>query len=184
MSCCLLSRYKDDDYDRIWASFNFPGRKQLSTSLTIDANLARQTYQPPPSVMATAMAPENATSPSFVFFMKPDNPTADYYVYMHFAEVEKLKANESREFEIYENGKLWREVPTISPAYLYTTTAFSYYPVRGDRITYELYQTATSTRQPILNALEVYIDLNFSESPTDEHEGISIFSRDNNSLVT
>ncbi|GMN27481.1 hypothetical protein TIFTF001_001674 [Ficus carica] len=163
-------RYKDDVYDRIWAPFNFPGRKQLSTSLTVDANLAKQTYQPPPSVMATAMAPENATSPSFEFFMKPDNPTADYYVYMQFAEVEKLKANESREFKIYENGELWREVPTISPAYLYTTTAFSYYPVRGERITYELYQTATSTHQPILNALEVYIALNFSESPTDEHE--------------
>ncbi|GMN27477.1 hypothetical protein TIFTF001_001660 [Ficus carica] len=162
-------RYKDDGYDRIWAPFNFPNRKEISTSLTIDANL-KKTFQPPSSVMATAMAPGNATSRSFVFFISPDNPTDDYYVYMHFAEVEKLKANESREFNIYENGELWKNVPTISPAYLYTMTASSTYPVRGETIDYELYQTDTSTRQPILNALEVYIARNFSESQTDELE--------------
>ena len=104
--------------------------------------------------------------------MRPENPAAEYFVYMHFAEVEKLEANQSREFNIYQNGELWRG--PISPTYLSTTTLFKVSPVSGERIDYELYQTETSTHPPTINALEVYIGLNFSQSETAQQDGIVI----------
>ncbi|PON36237.1 Mitogen-activated protein kinase kinase kinase [Parasponia andersonii] len=157
-------RYKDDVYDRIWQPFNFPSRKFLSTSLTVDANT---TYQPPSTVMATAMAPEN-TSNTFSFFLRPDDPTALYYVYLHFAEVEKLEANQSREFDIYQNGEFWKG--PFSPGYLSTKTLLNISPVSGEIITYDLIQTETSTHPPTINALEVYVARNFSEAQTDEQD--------------
>ncbi|KAL5581642.1 hypothetical protein UlMin_014084 [Ulmus minor] len=157
-------RYKDDVYDRLWMPFQFLSRKVLSTDLSINTE---NTYQPPSLVMATAMAPENASGP-FSFFMRPANPTAQYYVYLHFAEVEKLEANQSREFNIYQNGEFWNG--PISLDYLAITTISSTSPVSGERIDYDFYRTETSTHPPILNALEAYIVVNSSESLTDERD--------------
>lgn len=118
--------------------------------------------------METAVTPKNASNP-VEFFMRPCNPTAQYYVYMHLAEIEKLEANQSREFNVYENGELWRG-PTILD-YLSTNTLYSASPVSGDKIDYSIYKTETSTRLPILNALEVHIVHDLSESQTDEQDG-------------
>ncbi|XP_062104822.1 putative leucine-rich repeat receptor-like serine/threonine-protein kinase At2g19230 [Humulus lupulus] len=164
-------RYKEDIYDRIWQPFNFPDRKVLSTSLAIDSNIAQLSFNPPSSVMATAMSPENVTSPTFSFYLKPESPTAEFYVYMHFAELQKLQPNESREFYIYQNGEYWNDdVTPLIPNYLYTITSYSLSPVSGEKIEYELTQTKSSTHQPILNALEVYIVQNFTESQTHEQD--------------
>ncbi|KAL5581641.1 hypothetical protein UlMin_014083 [Ulmus minor] len=160
-------RYKDDAYDRIWKPFNFVDRKVLSTSLTIDAT-AQNIYQPPSVVMSTAIVMANASAP-FYFFLRPDNPTDQFYVYMHFAEVETLAPNQSREFNIYENLKLWKEEP-VTLDYMYTTTYSSDSPVSGDKLEYDLVRTDTSTHPPILNALEVYILRSFSESHTDDQD--------------
>ncbi|XP_060958834.1 putative leucine-rich repeat receptor-like protein kinase At2g19210 [Cannabis sativa] len=164
-------RYKDDVYDRIWQPFNFPERKVLSTPLTIDSS--SNIYQPPSSVMSTAMSPAKVSNPMFAFHMKPDDPTAEYYVYMHFAELEKLKANESREFFIYENLELWNvDNQPFSPQYLSTTTLFNVAlaPISGDQIDYTLFKTTASTHQPTLNAFEVYIVQNFSQPQTHEQD--------------
>ena len=125
--------------------------------------------------MSTATEPENARNGTFYFFMRPDNPTAQYYVYMHFAEVEKLQPNQSRAFYIFQNEEFWNgNDQPMSPNYLSTTTAYSILPVSGERIEYYLIQSNTSTHQPILNALEVYIVQNFSEPQTDEKDGMYI----------
>ncbi|KAM6572231.1 hypothetical protein CsatA_016311 [Cannabis sativa] len=168
-------RYKDDVYDRIWQPFNFPRRKVLSTSLTVDSS--SNIYQPPTSVMETAMSPENVTSPMFSFYWSPDDPTAQYYVYMHFAELEKLQANESRQFFIIENiMEAWNNQKPFSPEYLTATTLSNVAPVSGKQIDYTLYQTPKSTHQPILNAFEVYMLLNFSEPQTYEQDVGAMFN--------
>ncbi|KAM6548596.1 hypothetical protein CsatB_020272 [Cannabis sativa] len=165
-------RYKDDVYDRIWQPFNFPERKVLSTSSKIDLN-TRSIYEPPSNVMGTAMSPANVTSPLFSFYLSPDDPMAEYYVYMHFAELEKLQPNESRQFRIYENGEFWNgDDKPFTPKYLQTTTLSSLASVRADSssINYDFFQYSTSTHQPILNALEVYIIQNFSEPQTHDND--------------
>ncbi|EXC35015.1 putative LRR receptor-like protein kinase [Morus notabilis] len=159
-------RYKDDVYDRIWWPFNFVYCKLLSTSLTVDAN-ALTAFYPPSSVMETAVTPVNS-SVSLDFYLTPENPTSKFYVYMHFAEVEELQPNQTREFNITQNGEYF--IGPISPSYLYSTTAYSIYPVSGDKIQYSIFRTPKSTLPPILNGLEVYMALETTESQTDEQD--------------
>lgn len=134
----------------------------------MDAN-ALTTFYPPSSVMETAVAPVNS-SVSLDFYWTPENPTSKFYVYMHFAEVEELQPNQTREFNITQNGEYF--IGPISPSYLYSTTAYSVYPVSGDKIQYSIFRTPKSTLPPILNGLEVYMALETTESQTDEQDGI------------
>lgn len=145
----------------------------ISTSLTVDSGVT-YSYQPSPAVMSTAMSPANDSSDTFVFHMSPEDPDALYYVYMYFAELEKLGANESRLFEIFENGEPFNG-PTglpISPDYLLSTSISSVNPVvGGDRIDYKINKTAASTHPPILNAFEAYIVQDFSVIDTHDEDG-------------
>ncbi|RVW51965.1 LRR receptor-like serine/threonine-protein kinase IOS1 [Vitis vinifera] len=95
-------RFDDDAFDRFWFPYNSSKWAVLSTSLTIDAN-SRNRYQPPSIVMRTAATPLNAGE-HLEFSWEPSDPTTQFYVYMHFAEVEELKVNQSREFNIFLNG--------------------------------------------------------------------------------
>ncbi|PON36236.1 Malectin-like carbohydrate-binding domain containing protein [Parasponia andersonii] len=159
-------RYKDDVYDRIWRPFNFVSYKITSTSLTVDAN-GHTPFYPPSSVMQTGVTTVNSSGP-LEFNWLPDDPTSKFYVYMYFAEVEQLQPNQTREFNISHNDAHW-DGP-ISPSYLYTTVAYSQYPVSGDKIDYTIYPTENSTLPPILNGLEVYTAVEMTQSPTDEQD--------------
>lgn len=86
---------------------------------------------------------------------------------MYFAEVEILKANESREFIINHNGEEWLEA--FSPDYLDVSTIYSKVPLKG--INFSIERTGRSTLPPILNALEIYEVNEFSQSQTNEKDG-------------
>ncbi|XVF86733.1 hypothetical protein PTKIN_Ptkin18bG0065900 [Pterospermum kingtungense] len=159
-------RYKDDAYDRIWKPSNFPNSKVLSTSLAIDAR-DNNGYLPASAVMSTALTPINASKP-LGFYWEPTDPKAKYFVYMHFAEVEELKDNEIREFNITQNGELFHG--PVVPEYLYTNTLYSVVPVSGNYIEFWLERTNRSTLPPILNALEVFMVKDFLESQTDPED--------------
>lgn len=161
-------RYKDDVSDRIWEPLNFNYCKVLSTPLAIDSS-AQTVFQPPSIVMSTAITPINESNP-LELYMRPSNPTAKYYSFFHFAEVEKLQPNQSREFEIYQNGEFWRG--PISLDYLHSTTVYSLSPASGDKIQYTIYKTNVSTHPPILNAIEVYIGHDLSQSQTNDQDGM------------
>ena len=89
--------------------------KQLSTSLSIDA-VENNGYQVPSAVMSSATTPVNA-SKALTIKWEPRDPTAEYYVYMHFAEVEELPANQSREFNISLKDEIF--IGFVVPKYLY-----------------------------------------------------------------
>ncbi|XP_022724152.1 LOW QUALITY PROTEIN: putative leucine-rich repeat receptor-like protein kinase At2g19210 [Durio zibethinus] len=156
-------RYNDDVYDRIWKPVNFPNRKTLSTSLAIDAR-RNNGYLPGSAVMSTAHTPINASQP-YEFYWEPTDPQAKYFVYMHFAEVEVLKENEIREFNVTQNGEFL--YGPVVPEYLYTNTLYSTVPVSGDSIEFGLERTNRSTHPPILNALEIFMVKDFSQTQTD-----------------
>ncbi|KAK9231894.1 hypothetical protein WN943_022135 [Citrus x changshan-huyou] len=160
-------RYKDDIYDRLWMPKNYPGWKKLSTSLPIDAENPNA-FRPAPAVMSTAVTSENVSENFLIVFWEPTDPASQYYVYMHFCEVEVLLANQTREFNITQNGKFY--IGPIVPTYLYTTTALSSVPVSGARIEYIINATERSTLQPILNAMEIYMVKNSSQLLTDEDD--------------
>lgn len=141
--------------------------KLLSTSLTVDAN-AYPTFNPPSSIMQTAVTSVNSSSP-LEFYWKPDNPNSKFHVYMYFAEVEKLQQNQTREFNISHNEVYW-EGP-ICLHYLYSTIAYSQYPVSGDKIQYSIYRREKSTLPPTLNAIENYMVVEMTQPQTDEQDG-------------
>ncbi|ESW22558.1 hypothetical protein PHAVU_005G163100 [Phaseolus vulgaris] len=157
-------RYKDDVYDRYWSyDDNINDWKQLSVSISADA-LEQNVYKPPAIVMSTAVTPSNVSAPLEVINWMPDDPTDKFYVYMYFMEIQELATNQTREFNIVENGK--QVYSKFSPKNLLATTLFSLSASSGDEIIYSLVKTKNSTLPPIINALEIYKAIDFPQSET------------------
>ncbi|PQP92361.1 receptor-like protein kinase [Prunus yedoensis var. nudiflora] len=98
-------RYDYDALDRIWVPYNYNKWTQLTTSLTVDAQIHND-YQVPSIAMRTASTPIDASAPMDFRWESLDTST-EYYVYLHFAELQQLKANQSRAFNITLNGDYW-----------------------------------------------------------------------------
>ena len=121
--------------------------------------------------MSTAATPIN-DSASLNFYWEPEDATSKYYIYMHFAEVVKLKANQSRSFNVILNGTHWYG-PYV-PEYLWTFTLYSKYalPSTGGKYVFSLVKTENSTLPPIINAIEIYSVKNLLQSETDQEDGM------------
>lgn len=141
----------------------------INTSFSI--NLRNHVgYQPALAVMNTAAMPTN-TSANLSFYFPTSNvdPRLQYHVFLHFAELEQLQNNQSREFNFSLDGKY--ALGPFSPKYLSVNTIFTTSPLSGrDQHVVDLYKTASSTLPPILNAVEVYIVKQLT-SPTDGQDG-------------
>jgi hypothetical protein len=165
-----LIRYGYDVYDRVWmpTDNSYFKATDLSTSLPIDSQ-AHNDYQPPSVVMSTAVTPINGSAP-LEFNWDSDAKTSEYYIYIHFAEVVKLEANQSRSFNITLNGKYW--YGPLVPDYLSTTTLYSPSAITGSKkYEFSIFKTETSTLPPILNAIEIYSVKYFLQSETDQGDG-------------
>lgn len=124
-------------------------------------------YQVPSIVMETTARPQDGEY-SLDFQLQDDDDTSQYYVFMHFAEVEYLKLSNTREFQIYFGVDV--ESILVSPIYLETTTRFNDKPLKGgDSIS--INDTHRSTLPPIINACEVYLLKHFSRSQVDQNDG-------------
>ncbi|OMO66429.1 hypothetical protein COLO4_30558 [Corchorus olitorius] len=153
-------RYKEDVYDRSWWPFLDSNWKQINTSLSIDSS--NDNYQPPLLAMRTAGTPIDPSLPMNISFNA--GLDAELYAYMHFAEIEKLQANESRKFNISYNGYHW--YGPYSPYYLVADFIYSISPSMGGKHMFSIYRTEDSTHPPILNAIEMYLVKNFPQSET------------------
>lgn len=179
-------------YDRIWMPLRFSNHAVLNTSSPIDSNMNND-FQPPNVVMSTASTPWNE-SLDIILSWKPLDPVWKFYVYMHFAEVRlELPRNETennlptplpqfkgipkREFSVFWNKtKLFN---AFSPRFLYTDTLFTKDPVTGPKHEFSLLRTANSTFPPSINAMEIYRVNEFLQSPTDQHDGMVLFLKQN-----
>lgn len=119
--------------------------------------------------MSTAATPINESGP--LEFYLPPEANSKYYVYMHFAELVKLKANQSRSFNITLNGELWYD-GTVVPSYLFTNTLFSPSALTGGNYVFSIFKTENSTLPPIINAIEIYTVKHFPQSETDKQDGM------------
>ncbi|XP_065632094.1 LRR receptor-like serine/threonine-protein kinase IOS1 isoform X2 [Quercus suber] len=164
-------RYKDDVYDRYWSRLNFNDWKAVSTSLTVNSE-RHNAYWVPSVVMSTAATPINESAP-MEFYVPPTDTNSEFYVYMHFAEVVKLRANESRSFNITLNGELWYDEP-ISPRYLLTDTVYSTTALTGGKYVFSILKTGNSTLPPIINAIEIYTVKDLPQSETDQQDAGAI----------
>ncbi|WJX49027.1 hypothetical protein P8452_35515 [Trifolium repens] len=136
----------------------------VNTSLTINQGAPSFNFLPlPPStVMRTTSIPANF-SDNIEFHFLPKYNASRYYVYMYFAEIQKLEANQIREFNIFVNGKLLNNDPLI-PLYLQSM----YYISVIDENKLELWfnKTSRSTLPPLFNAIEIYMTKDFLQSET------------------
>ncbi|KAM7473296.1 hypothetical protein LguiB_020539 [Lonicera macranthoides] len=122
--------------------------------------------------MKKAIVPQNA-SDNLQFYWTLENTTDLFYIYMHFAEVEALQPNQSRSFNIYLNGELLYVF--VSPRYLSAFTLYNESPASCNgnsvcRLTISINRTDNSTLPPIINALELYQVIQFTEPETDEND--------------
>ena len=120
--------------------------------------------------MSTAATPVDDSVP-LKFNWYSDNATSsEYYMYMHFAEVVELKANQSRSFNINLNGQYWNG--PFAPEYLSSNTLSSTSAISGsDNYEVSIFKTENSTLPPILNAIEIYLVKYLPQSETDQRDG-------------
>ncbi|XP_027342898.1 probable LRR receptor-like serine/threonine-protein kinase At1g05700 [Abrus precatorius] len=161
-----IIRHPEDFYDRMWTPYNSIDWKQIDTTLTIDHGASSFNFLPlPPSiVMGTAAIPANVShNIEFHFLPKYNNSASRYYVYIFFAEIEKLQANQIREFNIFVNGKLLNNAP-VNPSYLQSL----YHVAAMSEPQLELWfnKTSRSTLPPLVNAIEIYMTKDLSQSET------------------
>ena len=95
-----------------------------------------------------------------------------YYVFVYFAELQKLKAKQYRAFNIFQNDELW--YGPLAPDFLSATTISSTSPVAmtDGNYTFSFVKLENSTLPPILNAVEIYKTVNFFQSETDQDDGM------------
>lgn len=166
-------RYQDDVYDRRWAPYAYPKWQQITTPHTIDEDRYND-YQLPSIVMRSAATPKNKSEPLLIDLVHEDS-TSKFYMYMHFAELEELQANQSRQFNISFNGN--HLYGPVVPSYRHTTTAYTTSALTGEKLQFSIHKTENSTLPPILNAIEFYLVQDFSQSETEQADGklFSIF---------
>ncbi|GMY34476.1 putative lrr receptor-like serine/threonine-protein kinase, partial [Fagus crenata] len=118
--------------------------------------------------MSSAAIPEKDSSP-LAFNWDAENVTSEYYIYMHFAEVVDLKANQSRSFNITINGNHF--YGPIVPDYLSSNTLYSTSALMiAQTYKVSIFKTESSTLPPILNAVEIYSVRDFPYSETDQQD--------------
>ncbi|RYR26273.1 hypothetical protein Ahy_B02g060487 [Arachis hypogaea] len=98
------SPYKDDPYDRLWEPYSNKEWTQLSTSLNTD-DLNNTVSMPPVIVMSTAATPRNSSA-SLDFKWDANTITDRIYFYLHFNEIQKLKANETSSLPFHPSSML------------------------------------------------------------------------------
>ncbi|KAL0722765.1 hypothetical protein Bca4012_037364 [Brassica carinata] len=160
-------RYGIDVFDRVWTPYNFGNWSQISTNKTVNVN---NDYQPPEIAMVTASVPTDPDAPMNISLIGVDS-TVQFYVFMHFAEIQELKSNETREFNIMYNGK--HIYGPFRPLNFTTSSVFTPTEVVADangQYTFSLQRTGNSTLPPILNGMEVYLVNLLPEQETDRKE--------------
>ncbi|XP_034695477.1 putative leucine-rich repeat receptor-like protein kinase At2g19210 isoform X2 [Vitis riparia] len=161
-------RDKDDVFDRIWTPFRLGSWESINASYE-SYTLSTSEYRLPRTVMATAATPANESESLRLSLNISGDPSQKLYMYMHFAEVEKLNEGELREFTISLNDDESWGGGALTPPYLSSDTLYSTNSVSGsttNKLLFTIKKTGRSTRPPIINAMEVYKIKDFSQSST------------------
>ncbi|CAN7104987.1 unnamed protein product, partial [Brassica rapa subsp. narinosa] len=166
-------RYDEDIHDRGWNAFTDNETTSISTDLPIDTSNA---YDMPQAVMKTAAIPVNASKTWYLWWTL-DDISAQSYVYMHFAEIQTLKASDIREFNITYNGGL-RWYSFMRPPKLSISTIFNPSAVSSSDgvFNFTFTMTGNSTLPPLINALEIYTVVDVTQLGTDNDEVSAMMS--------
>ncbi|CAA0287534.1 unnamed protein product [Arabidopsis thaliana] len=160
-------RYGTDVFDRVWTPYNFGNWSQISTNQSVNIN---NDYQPPEIVMVTASVPTDPDAAMNISLVGVER-TVQFYVFMHFAEIQELKSNDTREFNIMYNNK--HIYGPFRPLNFTTSSVFTPTEVVADangQYIFSLQRTGNSTLPPLLNAMEIYSVNLLPQQETDRKE--------------
>ncbi|CAL8131671.1 unnamed protein product [Prunus armeniaca] len=168
-------RYPFDILDRFWYYYNeLDDWTQLNTSSTIKSK-SDDPYQLPSVVMSTASTPKNPSDSLSIILSLPDK-NAEYYSYLHFAEVESLQLNQSR--WQYVSGEGTGSFGPFAPPYMsrYTVYDTEAWSTGGEYVKISVTRAENSTLPPVLNAFEIYMVKQFVEAETNQEDVDAITS--------
>lgn len=162
------NRYPEDIYDRMWSSYiDEKDWKQISTTLTVNNS---NSFRVPQDALKTAATSANASAP-LIDTEYPITSNDKVYLYLHFAEVQDLRSNETREFDISLNGESLKD--SYRPLYLQSDTVDNPSPVicKDRECIIKLSKSGKSTHPPLINAIEGFVVADFRQSETDDNDG-------------
>ncbi|KAL6610528.1 hypothetical protein ACP70R_040497 [Stipagrostis hirtigluma subsp. patula] len=166
-------RFPDDPYDRAWTPWSNPAEwSEASTAEAVGGTASFQAGAPS-AVMQTAITPRNASKNiDFAWDAVPNHvfPAPGYICILHFAELQSLAGNATREFYLTMNGVLWYSRP-YTPHYLFADAIYDREPHWGfNQYNVTLNATANSTLPPIINAAEVFSVISTANIGTDAQD--------------
>ncbi|KAL8138690.1 hypothetical protein V2J09_004691 [Rumex salicifolius] len=159
----------DDPYNRLWAYHPWANQEVIHTNNSF-IGMGVDPYQVPNDVLSTAC--EGNSSKPISTSYNTSFLISEVYAYWHFAELELLGVNDTREFNIHvPHGPGYTYGP-IRPKYLQATTITSdLISLNGSTsFVFSLNKTDESNRYPILNAVELYKKLHHYDSPTNQED--------------
>ncbi|KAL9305335.1 putative LRR receptor-like serine/threonine-protein kinaseRLK-Pelle-LRR-I-1 family [Arabidopsis thaliana] len=167
-------RYPEDVHDRLWSPFFMPEWKLLRTSLTVNTS-DDNGYDIPEDVVVTAATPANVSSPLTISW-NLETPDDLVYAYLHVAEIQSLRENDTREFNISAGQDV--NYGPVSPDEFLVGTLFNTSPVKceGGTCHLQLIKTPKSTLPPLLNAIEAFMTVEFPQSETNANDVLAIKS--------
>ncbi|RWR78182.1 senescence-induced receptor-like serine/threonine-protein kinase [Cinnamomum micranthum f. kanehirae] len=165
-------RYPEDPFDLIWE----PKEDTSWISFNTTQNVTNKdgAIEPLSTVMMTAVRPIN-DSATLNYSWTADDSSTQFHVYMHFAELELLSPNTTREFTVCCGSNSCGGGQPLRPEYLVTTTIQTPQPLSGQydySCTFK--KTPKSNRPPILNAIEPFTIVPHSAIPTRELDGMDL----------
>ncbi|CAN8321488.1 unnamed protein product [Cochlearia groenlandica] len=167
-----ILRYPNDKYDRRW--FPLVDKKWTLLSTTLNVSTTNG-YDPPQGVMASAATYANDKGEMNMPWSFDDSTTR-FQIYIHFAEIQTLLANETREFNVLLNGNMFSGL--YSPKKLQIQSMFTNFtsPERciGGMCLLQLVKTRKSTLPPLINALEIFTIVDFPQLETNQDEVIAM----------
>ncbi|KAF2568044.1 hypothetical protein F2Q68_00024943 [Brassica cretica] len=163
-------RYPADVYDRQWdpksSSFKF---NFVNTSLSVNASTP---YELPQEVISKAVVNQNVTEKlSFDWYV--DDRKDQAFIYLHFAEIQTFRGNDTREFDItWEGDNENFTVSAYRPPKLQLETLYNPYPMKCTFLecTVVLVMTKSSTLPPMINAMEAYKIIDFPDAETNPED--------------
>ncbi|AEE32390.1 Leucine-rich repeat protein kinase family protein [Arabidopsis thaliana] len=168
----VVLRYPDDVNDRRWFPFSYKEWKIVTTTLNVNTSNG---FDLPQGAMASAATRVNDNG-TWEFPWSLEDSTTRFHIYLHFAELQTLLANETREFNVLLNGKVYYgpyspkmlSIDTMSPQPDSTLTC------KGGSCLLQLVKTTKSTLPPLINAIELFTVVEFPQSETNQDEVIAI----------
>ncbi|XP_077217307.1 putative LRR receptor-like serine/threonine-protein kinase At1g05700 isoform X2 [Tasmannia lanceolata] len=162
-----IVRYPNDTLDFIWSPYNLPSWTSIFT-LSEVKDLYGQ-FSAPSMVMSTAVRPANESSDTLNFSWTTDNPSLQFHVVDHYAELEVLKENEVRDFMDCGTGVFC--YGPFSPDYLVADAIYTKDTMTGqDHYSVSVIKANDSTLPPILNAIEIYALKRLPDTATNNRD--------------